>query len=649
MPDNRSDKMKGQKKNYQVIEETGGRGGKESYGEEPPCCACDRKRCLNGRCGVCWLPILGLSIAVGICAVLVFTGVLGFSFETSGNETLYEEICDSCTDAPTSDPTAAPTVEPTSAPTVEPTSMPSYDPTSTPTGEPTVEPSGVPSVEPTKAPTGEPTVEPTGVPTVEPSSAPTSPTYEPTSAPTGEPTVEPSSAPTSPTEEPTAAPTAEPTSERRMYNPDRTPNVLFIIADGAGFGDAQFETPEVDEFLEEGYTFKNLRPQFSRGSLMTGKSASIGAVEPCDEAHLKADSVTWAEQLRSKGYNNYYYGNWMLGADSWQSTPLGRGWDFFYGALNHPYGLERGDGGSWIKLTGKCLAQPVKTLNTKTYSHCLASCYEFEAATFHDEDSSCLCFSDASRCVDLSDDVVYKKLSQKNTVIDWWRNKDAANPKLGVTGDDLIIEEVQSHLRSLEDEMWSMTVSLTKPDSYTGFAPHGTNTAVYDACSRYFQEGGVDFDYDHGVSCQWSKEYDEKVGQVLETLKSTELWEHTIVVLVSAGNVFSIGGGALPAKFLSRTNEDLHSMVDVVPTIMAVAGFSDAELVDAKLDGFAVIDINQASAKIHKNKDVNAEEASINEPSKADLTKCGSESSYTSAHGFKYNAPWVNSKIVTKK
>merc|ERR1719383_139458 len=225
------DKITGQKKNYEVLDEpNAARSGKESYGEEPPFYVCDRKRCLNGRCGVCWLVILGVAIAVGICAVLVFAGVLGFTFSTDGNETLYELICSDCTfeptsdptSTPTSDPTSTPTVEPTGTPTVEPTGVPSVEPTAAPTGEPTVEPSGVPSVEPTAAPTDEPSVEPTA--------APTSPTYEPTSAPTGEPTLEPSADPTVPTNEPTSAPTAEPTSERRMYEPEMTPNVLLIIA-----------------------------------------------------------------------------------------------------------------------------------------------------------------------------------------------------------------------------------------------------------------------------------------------------------------------------------------------------------------------------------------------------------------------------------
>jgi len=485
------DKMTGQKKNnYKVIGDGSKpvRSGKESYGEEPPFYACDRKRCLNGRCGVCWLVILGLGIAAGICFLFIFTGVLGFSFSTDGNETLYELICSDCTFEPTADPTVTPTYDPTSIPTAspteeptdDPTGVPSVEPTSNPTGTPTLEPSGVPSVEPTKAPTGQPSVDPTA--------NPTAPTYEPTSAPTGEPTLDPSAAPTSPTNEPTSAPTAEPTSERRLlYDSKSTPNVLLIIAND--IESLEFQTPEIERFLSEGYTFKNLSSKISQKSLMTGKMV------PRDKG------TTWLEQLKSKGYVNHYYGDWMSGGmiESWKID--GRGWDS-YGDLH-----SRGE---------------------------------------------------------------------------------------------KILEEVKSAIRILTGEMWSITVSLTNTDPYTGFSQHAKNATVFEACSRYFSEDGSDYDHDRGVNCQMSMKCDEKFGDVIKTLKNTELWEHTMVFLVINGeqsNMFSISGGYLPAKFLSKTNNDRRSFLDIVPSILSVAGFSDSQLKSLKLDGVPIVEINTKLAR----------------------------------------------------
>jgi len=484
------DKMTGQKKNnYQVIDESNVPGsGKESNGDDPPFYACDTKRCLNGRCGVCWLVILGVSIAVGICAVLVFGGVLGFTFSTDGNETLYELICTDCTfeptsdptSTPTSDPTSAPTVEPSGAPSVEPTGAPSVEPTAAPTGEPTAEPSGVPSVEPTAAPTDEPTVEPTAVPT--------SPTYEPTSAPTGEPTLEPTADPTVPTNEPTSAPTAEPTSEptseRRMYKSEASPNVLLIIA--GGIWNAEFETPKMKEFFNEGYTFRNINDKFSWSSLISGRKVAA------QESQFDLKSATFVEQLKSKGYKNYYYGNWLKS---------GRG---------------------------------------------------------------------------------------------IWESNRAIN-----SSEDLVLEKVQSDIREFRDEMWSITVALTKSDSYSGYTHNSNKTAVYDTCMHYFKAGSPDYDHDRGVSCQRSLACDEKFGKVLETLRTTGFWENTIVAVVTIGqdkNMFSVNGGSVPAKFLSRTNEELHSFVNVVPTILALAGYSESELESLKLDGFPAIRIDHGYA-----------------------------------------------------
>jgi len=496
------DKMTGQKKNnYQVINP--GSDGKPAGGKIPKC-ACDRKRCLKGRCGVWWMVITGLIIAVGIFFILWISDALGFDFETSGTETLYDVLCANCTDEPTSNPTIAPTADPTTspsdAPTVEPTYDPTADPTLNPTDIPTVEPTSDPTSDPTtEEPTSTPTYAPTSSPTVDPTSDPTSdPTIDPSNAPTTEPTDAPTGQPTNePSEAPTTEPTADPTSERRRsLSEDMVANVILVTVDGTTFDYSEFETPEVDEFLTEGYTFNNLKNQFSLAALLTGKNLN--------QNYLQDSVPTWAEQIGAKGYKNYYYGSWMIDTEVKLSTPLNRGWDFFYGTAFHADGVD--------------------------------SKY--------------------------------------------------------MTEDDLIMEKVQSRLQKIEDLKWSITVNWTAPFVHDGIEDvDETETPVFGACSRYFLIGGTDFDYQKGVRCQWTMEYDTMFGKVLETLKSTGLWSQTIVLFVIGGrknSIFSVNGGALPGILLSRTNEDRHSMLDVVPTILAVCGFSDQEVASAKLDGFPI-------------------------------------------------------------
>jgi len=592
-------------KSYDVITETPGvTSGKESYGDEPWFCACDCKRCLNGRCGVGWLPVLGLLIAGGLVTLLWLGGILGMTFETDGNATLYEEICDSCTTEPT--------------------------------GSPTLEPTGVPSVEPTKAPSGEPTIEPTGVPSV-----------EPTAAPTGEPSIP-----------PTSDPTSEPTSERRLYDLNgeiATPNVVIIVTESLGMSDfSTFHTPKIDDFFKESYTFTDLHSQPSKGSIMTGKwSHKLGInkpLKPCEEGHLDLGIPTWAEQLKSKGYTNYYYGKWNLGADSWQATPLGRGWDSFYGCLNRADGLEHGDGGSWKKRSAACSpdAEPEKIFETSSHSQCLVKCYGSAHATL--EDSTCRCYTDAD-CSQLSDSsYVYTRLTQRDVVVDWWRDNKPEHPGVGKTGAEMVFEEMQDVLKNLNsDDKWTVTVSFPSPGK--GFVPRNEMTK---SCEQFFDEKNDQFDFQIGLSCQWFWDIDEKVGSIIDELKKTDAWENSIVILTNfnpddENTIFSLGGGALPAYLVSSTNEDRHSIVDITPTIMAIGGFSDEELEAAGLDGMNMIDINQATAMVHKSIEGSVKELNVGENTQAAPEKCGSEQSYVTFAGFNYNAPWLDNNAAMSK
>jgi len=579
-------------KNYSTIEEgKTKRGNKESYGEEPWCLACDCKRCLNGRCGVGWLPVLGLGISAGIVALLFFTDSIAMLFETDGTDTLYEEICDDCTYEPTSDPTVTPTYTPT--------------------------------IDPTSAPTVEPTIDPTGTPSVEPTSAPTT------------------------TDEPTSAPTAEPTSERRMDS--ETPSILLIITEDLQESDfSLMKTPNMDNFLQSSYTFTNIQGHPvnypSRGSLMTGMWAwNLGmnkTLKACDEAHLRLDSPTWAARLHEKGYKNYYFGKWNLGADSWEATPRGRGWDFFYGALNNPDGLERGDGGTWVKTPITCKSNPVKSFEAQTYSHCLAQCYGTAAVVF--KAPNCGCHLNTTACTEQStDSYMYKRVSQRDTVIDWWKDFKPAHPKQGVTGDELIVDEVISRFENIDGNKWTVTLSFSAPNSSMSFAPYD----VRGACGKFFK-----VDYDLGVRCQRMSDYDAGVGRVLAKLKSSGLWDDTVVIFTNvnsggiAKDILSIGGGAVPAEFLGTTNNDPSSLVDVAPTIMSMTGYSTSDLRSTGVEGISLM--GKAHAKKREVGQMKSKTVT-RENNRADSSKCGSESSYTSAYGFKYNAPWLND--ATKK
>jgi len=282
-------------------------------------------------------------------------------------------------------------------------------------------------------------------------------------------------------------------------------NLLFVTADGTTFDFKEFDTPQVNKYFMEGYTFNNLENQFSLANLLTGNHVFIQP-KLSNQNHLEDDQITWAEKLQAKGYKNYFYGSWMINSEDKLFTPLNRGWDFFFGTTFHLGGTDN-----------------------------------------------------------------------------WNR-----------TADNQIMEKVQARLQTIKDEKWSITVNWTAPFAQNEVRMKGRSTPVYWACSRYFKVGGADFDYQRGVRCQWTMEYDSMFGKVLKTLKSTGLWSKTIVMFVIGGrkdSIFSVSGGALPKILHNRTNGDRHSMLDLVPKILAIGGISDHEVASGTLDSFPIVNM----------------------------------------------------------
>ena len=142
------------------------------------------------------------------------------------------------------------------------------------------------------------------------------------------------------------------------------PNIIFILADDLGYGDLGcygqklIETPNIDKLAAEGMRFTQhysgapvCAP--SRCSLLTGKHTGHSYIRGNDEwaergkvrdyRAMLADStlegqrplpeneITFPELLKTVGYTNGIVGKWGLGAPQTNSTPLHKGFDFFYG------------------------------------------------------------------------------------------------------------------------------------------------------------------------------------------------------------------------------------------------------------------------------------------------------------------------------
>ena len=129
------------------------------------------------------------------------------------------------------------------------------------------------------------------------------------------------------------------------------PNVILILADDLGYGDAGaygatlIKTPHIDRLAEEGirltdfYASSNVCSP-SRAGLLTGRYAvrdglASRTVAVKDTRGLPADTTTIASLLRGQGYRTALIGKWHLGHHTEAQRPNAQGFDLFYGLL-HP-------------------------------------------------------------------------------------------------------------------------------------------------------------------------------------------------------------------------------------------------------------------------------------------------------------------------
>ena len=149
--------------------------------------------------------------------------------------------------------------------------------------------------------------------------------------------------------------------------PAGRPNILLIVADDMGYGDAtcywktDLQTPVMDEVARQGIRFTQFRvnPLCSptRSSLMTGQyslengmwrgandanAPAAGKEERDNVRRFKDDVVLLPQFLKAAGYATGAFGKWHLGNDA-KNLPNARGFDEFLGFIggSHAYWLGR--------------------------------------------------------------------------------------------------------------------------------------------------------------------------------------------------------------------------------------------------------------------------------------------------------------------
>ncbi len=162
--------------------------------------------------------------------------------------------------------------------------------------------------------------------------------------------------------------------------PDGAPNVLLVLIDDVGFGNAgtfggPIDTPNYTRMAQQGVRYNRFHVTAlcspTRAALLTGRNShavgfgSVGEFSTGFAGHtafVPDDCVPLPRILRDNGYSTAAFGKWHLTPDSQQGPagPFDRwpvGWGFDYS-----YGFRGGGSGQW----DPCLTENQKIIGTPT-------------------------------------------------------------------------------------------------------------------------------------------------------------------------------------------------------------------------------------------------------------------------------------------
>ena len=126
---------------------------------------------------------------------------------------------------------------------------------------------------------------------------------------------------------------------------EKRPNIVIILADDLGYADlgyrgGQVKTPNIDKLAAEGVRLESFYGMPvctpARAALMTGRypmryGLQTLVIFPSHTYGLPTDERTLPQALKDAGYQTYMVGKWHLGHADKKFWPQNRGFDYFYG------------------------------------------------------------------------------------------------------------------------------------------------------------------------------------------------------------------------------------------------------------------------------------------------------------------------------
>jgi len=187
--------------------------------------------------------------------------------------------------------------------------------------------------------------------------------------------------------------------------PDSRPNILLIVADDLGYADlgvygSDINTPNIDSLAAEGMLFTKFHtaPMCSptRAMLLSGNNNHVAGVAhqgqtglldvpfPGYESSLSDRIVPFPRLLQAAGYNTYTVGKWHLGLEQDQSphaAGFSRAYNLLDGAGTHYDAIGYADGGSTYRENENLVEYPVGRYSTELYTDRLIEFIEADKAS----------------------------------------------------------------------------------------------------------------------------------------------------------------------------------------------------------------------------------------------------------------------------
>lgn len=357
------------------------------------------------------------------------------------------------------------------------------------------------------------------------------------------------------------------------------PNVLFIIVDDWGYhdlsrnGSVMYDTPNVDQLADNGFTFDNAYASYPR--CVPSRFAIMTGTYPLKESHGNPGSIpeskNFAKQFANAGYYSFYVGKWHLGNK--EDSPVGMGFSSSFAAGKaggthsrfYPFNKQKDDGkkgekapiedvedyakpGDYLTdVLTKRTIQYIKENKNKPFMGVLA--YYAVHTPIEAKEKDIKRNEEQMKHIDFGDGPTYIKEGHGDT-----RIKQNYPPYAGLV--ENVDENIGKLIQTLKDEGLYDNTLIVLTSDHGGLSTRGPNNRLIPTSNAPLR-AGKGWIYEGGIKVPliFKLPHETTSGEDKETLILGMDVFPTIIDLVFDKKIKGIDGKSMKPEILNRTPE----------------------------------------------------------------------------------------------